>query len=439
MLAGLPGAARAGLHRDPRGRLHPAGRLRAGRRPRAARVAARGRRRRWSAGRPRSTQSVLERIGQAHARPPEGFTVHPKLAQLLEKRAADVQRGRHRLGLRRAPRLRLAAHGGHAGAPRRAGLAPRHVRAAARRDARPRDRRRVDPAAVPVGATRRSSGSTTPRCQRVRGARLRVRLLGRAPGRARAVGGAVRRLRQRRPDDHRRVHLLRRAEVGPALLGRAAAAARLRGPGAGPLLRPHRAVPAAVRRGQHDGRAAVARRRRTSTCCAARPTPARAVRSWCSRPKSMLRLKAAASPVEDFTERHLPRGHRRRPRRGQRRRRSTACCCARARSTTTCSPQRAKSGRHADGDRPPRAALPARGRDAPRGRSRRSATPSSCGCRTSRENQGAWPFIALNARAECVGRQLRVVSRPASASPAAGSAKKHQAEQTDLVERAFAR
>ena len=72
---------------------------------------------------------------------------------------------------------------------------------------------------------------------RVRGDGLRVRLLGRPAGRAGAVGGAVRRLRQRRADDHRRVHLLVRAEVGPALVGRAAAAARLRGPGPGPLLR----------------------------------------------------------------------------------------------------------------------------------------------------------------------------------------------------------
>ncbi|WP_042437780.1 multifunctional oxoglutarate decarboxylase/oxoglutarate dehydrogenase thiamine pyrophosphate-binding subunit/dihydrolipoyllysine-residue succinyltransferase subunit [Sanguibacter keddieii] len=54
------------------------------------------------------------------------------------------------------------------------------------------------------------------------------------------------------------------------------------------------------------------------------------------------------------------------------------------------------------------------------------------------ENQGAWPFIALNAP-EALGREMRVVSRSASASPAAGSAKKHLAEQTDLVERAFAR
>ena len=44
------------------------------------------------------------------------------------------------------------------------------------------------------------------------------------------------------------------AEVGPALLGRAAPAARLRGPGPRPLLRPHRALPHDVRREQHDGR-----------------------------------------------------------------------------------------------------------------------------------------------------------------------------------------
>ena len=43
--------------------------------------------------------------------------------------------------------------------------------------------------------------------QRVRGDGLRVRLLGRAGRRARALGGPVRRLRQRRPDRHRRVHL----------------------------------------------------------------------------------------------------------------------------------------------------------------------------------------------------------------------------------------
>jgi 2-oxoglutarate decarboxylase len=37
--------------------------------------------------------SVLERIGRAHVRPPEGFTVHPKLAQLLAKRELMSREG----------------------------------------------------------------------------------------------------------------------------------------------------------------------------------------------------------------------------------------------------------------------------------------------------------------------------------------------------------
>jgi len=36
---------------------------------------------------------VLERIGKAHVRPPEGFTVHPKLAKLLERREAMSREG----------------------------------------------------------------------------------------------------------------------------------------------------------------------------------------------------------------------------------------------------------------------------------------------------------------------------------------------------------
>ena len=62
-----------------------------------------------------------------------------------------------------------------------------------------------------------------------------------------------------------------------------AAPARLRGAGPGPLLGPDRAVPADVRREQHDRGDALDARRRTSTCCGARPTRARAGRWWCSR------------------------------------------------------------------------------------------------------------------------------------------------------------
>jgi 2-oxoglutarate dehydrogenase E1 component len=52
------------------------------------------------------------------------------------------------------------------------------------------------------------------------------------------------------------------------------------------------------------------------------------------------------------------------------------------------------------------------------------------------ENQGAWPFVAVEV-APHLGRGVRVVSRPAAASPAAGSAKRHASEQADLIERAL--
>ena len=54
-------------------------------------------------------------------------------------------------------------------------------------------------------------------------------------------------------------------------------------------------------------------------------------------------------------------------------------------------------------------------------------------------NQGPWPFIALNLPEHLGGRPLLRVSRPASASPAAGSTKKHQAEQATLLAQAFDR
>ncbi|MCP2031739.1 2-oxoglutarate dehydrogenase E1 component [Okibacterium sp. HSC-33S16] len=53
------------------------------------------------------------------------------------------------------------------------------------------------------------------------------------------------------------------------------------------------------------------------------------------------------------------------------------------------------------------------------------------------ENQGAWPFMALEAAKHVKDRTLRVVSRAASASPATGSAKRHAAEQADLLSRAL--
>lgn len=53
-------------------------------------------------------------------------------------------------------------------------------------------------------------------------------------------------------------------------------------------------------------------------------------------------------------------------------------------------------------------------------------------------NQGPWTFVSTYLP-QVVGRELRVVSRPESASPAGGSAKKHVLEQRALVEGAFER
>ena len=156
-------------------------------------------------------------------------------------------------------------------------------------------------------------------------------------------------------------------------------------------------------------------------------------------PKSMLRSKAAASPVEAFTAGRLParaprpRGrdqgrHARHPRQRQGR--------ARAR-------RRAREARrHLDGHHPRRAALPD-----PRAGDR-DAAASYPGAelvwvQDEPRNQGAWPLMAQWLHEDLCEmgetRPWRVVARKASASPATGSSKKHAAEQAELMERAFDR
>jgi 2-oxoglutarate decarboxylase len=54
------------------------------------------------------------------------------------------------------------------------------------------------------------------------------------------------------------------------------------------------------------------------------------------------------------------------------------------------------------------------------------------------ENQGAWSFLRT-VLGPSLGRPLRAVARPASASTATGSTRAHQAEQAAVVEQAFAR
>ena len=53
------------------------------------------------------------------------------------------------------------------------------------------------------------------------------------------------------------------------------------------------------------------------------------------------------------------------------------------------------------------------------------------------ENQGAWPFITLVLAKRLENDRIRVVSRPASAAPSTGSAKVHAVEQETLLQRAL--
>ncbi|WP_430646034.1 multifunctional oxoglutarate decarboxylase/oxoglutarate dehydrogenase thiamine pyrophosphate-binding subunit/dihydrolipoyllysine-residue succinyltransferase subunit [Agromyces sp. GXS1127] len=52
------------------------------------------------------------------------------------------------------------------------------------------------------------------------------------------------------------------------------------------------------------------------------------------------------------------------------------------------------------------------------------------------ENQGAWPFFIIETN-KLGPREVRLVARSAAASPATGSAKRHAAEQADLIKRAL--
>ena len=53
------------------------------------------------------------------------------------------------------------------------------------------------------------------------------------------------------------------------------------------------------------------------------------------------------------------------------------------------------------------------------------------------ENQGAWPFVNFELARHLRGRTISTVSRPASAATATGSSKRSAAEQTDLLSRAL--
>ena len=180
---------------------------------------------------------------------PEGFTVHPKLGPQLERRRTAIREGGIDWGHAEAlafgslladgiairmtgqdtergtfSHRHLVLHDVHTGRALRADAAPRRLQGALR------------------GAQLAALGGGLPR--------LRVRLLGHAAQRARDLGGAVRRLRQRRAGADRPVHRVGPLQVGRDLAPDAVPPARLRGQRARALLGAARALPAARRRRQ---------------------------------------------------------------------------------------------------------------------------------------------------------------------------------------------
>ena len=191
----------------------------------------------------------------------------------------DRHRQGHRLGDRRGAGVRHAAGRGHAGAAERPGFGARHLLAAPFGADRPEHREQVHPAQ----SRGRGPGHFEVIDSPLNEAAVLGFEYGYSLGRAQcagAVGGAVRRLRQRRAGHHRPVHLLGREQVAAHERPRDAAAARLRGPGAGAQLGAPRALPAALGRGQLAGRRCRPRRPTTSTRCAGRCAAPSASRWW---------------------------------------------------------------------------------------------------------------------------------------------------------------
>ena len=151
---------------------------------------------------------VVHRIGDAHVELPAGFTVHQRVRPVLERRLKMSREGGVDWAFGELLALGSLVMDGKlvrlSGQDTRRGtFVQRHSVVI--------DRKTGDgvlPAAQPLGQP-----GAVPALRLgalgVRRRRVRVRLLGRQPGRVRGLGSPVRRLRQRRPADHRRVHLVR--------------------------------------------------------------------------------------------------------------------------------------------------------------------------------------------------------------------------------------
>ena len=208
----------------------------------------------------------------------------PEAAQAVRGARQALGRRRGRLGARRGDGLRLAAPRGHRHPHGRPGHPSRHLQPPPRGARRPHQRRRVRTARPPG---RRAGQVLDLRLAAVgvRRPRVRVRLLGRRQGLARGLGGAVRRLLERRLHDRRPVHRVGRGQVDPDLGPGAVPAPRLRGTGSRAQLRRASSGSSPCARRTTSRSRTARRRRRSSTSSAGRCAAASASR-WSSSRRS---------------------------------------------------------------------------------------------------------------------------------------------------------
>ena len=260
------------------------------------------------------------------------------------------------------------------------------------------------------------------------------------PRRAGVLGGAVRRLRQRRADRSSTSSSWR-----PRTSGASAAASRCCSPTASRARAPSTRAPASSASSRSAPRTTCASstrrpRRSTSTCCAARRTRPTQMPLVCFTPKRYLRMPQTTSTRADAHRRRV-RGRARRPRR-----RSTAsagaaaCCSAPARSAHELMDER--------DDAATRRSRSCGSSSSTRG-PRRSSSAALDAYPDAREvwwvqeepaNMGAWNFVHERLHRCCAtAASYGHVARATSASPASGSIKVHDREQQRAPRRCLRR
>jgi hypothetical protein len=203
--------------------------------------------------------ATVRRIFTAIDTVPEGFTVHPKLAKQFDTRRAAFADGTGDVDWGLAEALALGSLLEDGTNVRLAGQDTRRGTFSHRHSVLVDYETGREYMPWPTWVSGRASGSSTTRCSRIRRPRLRVRLLRGGQGRLVCweaqfgdfVNGAMIIIDQ---------FLVSAGDKWDRRRAWSCSCLRLRGPGPGALLGPHRTVPDAVRRGQHAGRLSVDRR-----------------------------------------------------------------------------------------------------------------------------------------------------------------------------------